>query len=181
MFDQAYHHCNELLALFEKTGDGFSRIDATSYHDNFIVLLFFIKNSIENKSMQGNRAIGNTLHQMAYVYRHRRNYEQATTSATDSLRHRMKYLGRSPLECILMYIHTFYAIIDNKTTPIPGKEHPDVAQSLNFLACLRLEQNIIDSETESMYLDALHIAEVTKHFDFITFRLSNSIYYYYYQ
>ena len=42
----------------------------------------------------------------------------------------------------------------------PGKDHPDVAQSLNFLACLRLEQNIIDLQTETMYLDALHIAEV---------------------
>ena len=76
------------------------------------------------------RTIGNTYHSIAFIYRVRKEFAKAESVAVHALELRTLRLGRN---------------------------HSDVAQSLNFLASLRLERGDTSSETENMYLEALHI------------------------
>jgi tetratricopeptide (TPR) repeat protein len=76
------------------------------------------------------RLIGNTYHSIAFVYRAHNELVKAESAAVHALELRSLHLE---------------------------KTHLDIAQSLNFVASLRLERGDISSETENMYLEALNI------------------------
>lgn len=76
------------------------------------------------------RLIGNTYHSIAFVYRACNDLVKAESAAVHALELRSLHLE---------------------------KTHLDIAQSLNFIASLRLERGDISSETENMYLEALNI------------------------
>ena len=132
----------------------------TCYIHSIRLIPFRYTKLIESKSTEEGIILGNIHFHMASIYRYKRMYKQSECSACSALDHRKLYTG-----IFIVYICMSKCMPSNSlywsfVTTIKDDEHPDVAQSMNFLACLRLERNVIDSTTEAMFLEALRIAEV---------------------